>query len=304
MNTLPTLTICLITVDPQRTYKDLIASPAFPSALSARITKVVGIDKIRKKWSQYEAQRKLFAEYDIFLADDRIVTQLPALLGKTFYKSTAKRPVPVNIAAPAPKEKKKRKGEKEAKRGAGSVEQVVKAIEKGISGAVVHLAPSTNTAVRIGYASWTPEQIADNVEAVVTGLVEVVPKKWRGVRSVYIKGSETTALPIWLTDELWVDEDRVLGEEQVKQIAEANVSKKRKSRGIEASGTVIGEKPEKKVKKQKLVEGNDDKLDQEIAARKEKLRKQKAEAALDGEDVVVAVKEKSKKVKKGKGVVA
>ena len=55
LNTSSTSKICLITADPQRTYKDIVASPAFPSELSSRIGKVVGIDKLKKKWSQYEA---------------------------------------------------------------------------------------------------------------------------------------------------------------------------------------------------------------------------------------------------------
>jgi ribosome biogenesis protein UTP30 len=48
-----------------------------------------------------------------------------------------------------------------------------------------------------------------------------------------------------------------------------------------------------------LGESNDDKLDKEIAARKEKLRKQKEEAA---KDVVDEVPKASKKSKKGKAV--
>jgi ribosome biogenesis protein UTP30 len=301
LNTSSNLRICLITADPQRTYKDIIASPAFPSELSARISKVVGVDKIRKKWTQYEAQRKLFAEHDIFLADDRIIIQLPKLLGKTFYKSTTKRPIPVSIQAqPARTDGKriaKAKDSDREKRGAGEAKDIAKEIEKAIGSALVHLTPSTNTAIRVGYSGMKPEELAENIKAVSEVLIEkFVVKKWRGVRALHVKGAETASLPIWLADELWVDGKDVLGEEEVKQIAEANVGKKRKARAIEGAPV---EEEGKKEKKRKLVESNDNNLDKEIAVRKEKLRKQKAEAALDSGD---EVPKPSKKSKKGKEI--
>ncbi|KAH9208795.1 ribosomal protein L1p/L10e family-domain-containing protein [Leptodontidium sp. 2 PMI_412] len=301
LNTSPTTTICLITADPQRTYKDLIQDPSFPPALAQRITKVVGVSKLKKKYNQYEAQRKLYAEHDIFLADDRIITQLTKLLGKTFYKGTTKRPIPVDIAEPAPKVDGKRvsrakpsgegKGEgATGGRGAGSAKAVAAEIERAIKSAVVSLTPSTQTSVRVGYASWDAGKLAANIEAVALGLIEShVPKKWRGVRSLHVKGPETAALPIWLADELWVDEKDVLGEEEARsKIQAANVGKKRKSGVLEGVDAVIagagvaGEG--KKSKKQKVLplkESNDDNLDKEIKLRKEKLKKQKAEAAVD-----------------------
>jgi ribosome biogenesis protein UTP30 len=302
LNTSSNLRICLITADPQRTYKDLVASPAFPSALSARISKVVGVDKIRKKWTQYEAQRKLFAEHDIFLADDRIIIQLPKLLGKTFYKSTTKRPIPVSIQAQAPRTDGKRiakaKDSDREKRGAGEAKDMAKEIEKAIGSALVHLSSSTNTAIKVGYSGMKPEELAENIEAVSDVLIEkFVVKKWRGVKALHVKGAETASLPIWLTDELWVDGKDVLGEE-AKKISEANVGKKRKARAIEGAPVEEG-KEAKKEKKRKLVESNDNNLDKEIAARKEKLKKQKAEAALDSGD---EVPKPSKKSKKGKEI--
>jgi ribosome biogenesis protein UTP30 len=301
LNSSANTTICLITADPQRIYKDLVASPAFPAALSKRISKVVGVKKIQNKWTQYEAQRKLYAEHDIFLADDRIVTRLPQLLGKTFYGNTIKRPIPVSIQpALANAEGKKitrTEGEKGETRGAAQPKTVAAAIEKAIQCTYVHLSPSTQTSIRVGYSNWSAEKLAENIEAVVEVLVEkFVPKKWRGVKAFHVKGAETAALPIWLASEMWVDEGDVLGEEEVKTIEEAKVSKKRKGRAL-VNGEVEGEKG----KKQKLLESNDDKLDEEIKARKEKLRLQKLEAMVD-EDADSFIPKASKKSKKPKEI--
>jgi ribosome biogenesis protein UTP30 len=297
LNTSSTSTICLITADPQATFKEIVSSPAFPSALSARVTKVVGISKIKEKFNQYEAQRKLFAEHDIFLADDRIITMLPKALGKTFYKSTVKRPIPVSLSEQAPRTDGKRIARAKVAKGRvqlspGTPQAIAAEIEKAIQSAVVNLSPSTNTSVRVGYASWDAEKLAENVEAVANGLIEkFVTKKWRGVRAIHIKGPETASLPIWLADEMWVDENDVLEEGAV---VEANVGKKRKARALE---DVKAEVKEGKGKKQKLLESNDDNLDKEIALRKEKLRKQKEEAARDVEDDVPKATKKSKKRK-------
>ncbi|CAI6091228.1 hypothetical protein V2G26_005409 [Clonostachys chloroleuca] len=292
-------TICLITADPQRAYKDIVASDEFPQALGKRITRVVGLSKLKAKFSQYEAQRKLLSEHDIFLADDRIINRLPKVLGKTFYKSTLKRPVPVVLQAgkqaKVDGKRPKRKAEGGAVNAASPV-QIAKEVEKAVGSALVNLSPTTNTAVRIGYSGWTAEQIAENVEAVVEALVgKWVPQRWRNVRGIYIKGPETAALPIWLTDELWLDNKDVISNEEAAAVAvarkeKANIGKKRKSIGQSEEESKEQEeeveepqkKKSKKVKKD-LPDGDDDKLNKQIADRKAKLKKQKAAAkkALD-----------------------
>ncbi|TVY60853.1 putative ribosome biogenesis protein [Lachnellula suecica] len=306
LNTAANKTICLITADPQRTYKDIVASPAFPSALAARITKVVGVSKIRSKHGQYEAQRKLKAEHDIFLADDRIVTGLPKVLGKTMYKGGSKRPIPISIAAPTPETDGKRikRAKGEDSQDAASPQAIAREIEKALAGTVVHLSPSASTSVKIGYSNWEAAQLAENVEAVANALIEKhVPQKWRGVKALHIKGERTAALPIWLADELWVTEADVITEEQENVLKVANVGKKRKAIESVPVEDVAVESKKSKAKKQKLLpESNDDKLDQEIAARKEKLKKQKAQAAMDVE--MVDVPKASKKSNKQKAEAA
>ena len=209
------MSICLITNDPQRAFKDLIASPEFPSTqLRGQITRVIAISKLRARYKAFESVRQLFSSHDVFLADDRVVTMLPKLLGKVFFKSTAKRPIPVRISG-------KRAGEIKAKTAeAANVKidarpvtavELAKELQKALDSALVNLSPSTNTSVRIGKAGWTPEMIKENVTTVVEGLVtKIVPAGWRGVRALHLKGGSTAALPIWLADELWSGEGDVL----------------------------------------------------------------------------------------------
>ncbi|KAK6828464.1 electron transfer flavoprotein alpha-subunit [Apiospora arundinis] len=277
----PQLSICLISASPQRAYKNLIASEDFPEEWRKRIDRVIDLTKLTAKYKRYEEQRKLFAEHDIFLGDSRIINRLPKALGKVFYKTTAKRPISVDLQSREDKKTKKTKGDDSVN--TCTAAEMAAEIEKSVGAVQVHLSPSTNTAVRIGYASWTAEQIAENAEAVANELVKkLIPQQWKNVKSIYIKGPESAALPIWLTDELWLEEKDVVadGSEEAKALMapeKANVGKKRKS----LDGTSEPETAPKKAKKSKLstkAEPAGDDLDKEIAERKSKLKKQKAAA--------------------------
>jgi ribosome biogenesis protein UTP30 len=272
---------------------------------------------LRAKFKAYEAQRKLFSEHDVFLADDRIINRLPKALGKSFYKSTTKRPVPVVLmaqrekvdgkrvaaAAAAPKGAGARKPKRDPVESVNArpIPEIVAEVQKAIGAALVHLSPSTNTAVKVGYAGWEPEKIAANVGTVARELVDrFVPQKWQNVRNLYVKGPETAALPIYQTDELWLDDSKVVPEGQQPPSAlpgkgqgalgeKPNVGKKRKSLDAapEAAAAeeepVKEERPKKKAKKVVVPESNDDALDKEISERKAKLRKQKKAAAKKAE---------------------
>lgn len=308
-------TICLITADPQRTFKDAIDHPSFPADLRPRITRVIGLSKLKSKYKQYEERRQLFGEHDIFLADDRIVTLLPQILGKTFYSGGSKRPVPVNIAAPrkrdasgktvklAPGEKKAPKKDGEGSSGASPAD-IAKEITKALSSALIHLAPGTSTSVKVAKANMTPEQVAQNIDAVLTGLSEkFIPKGWRNIRSINIKGPNSASYPIWEAGELWLDEEDVLEEKKrmfgnkgtkaikstkeavdaPKGIEEAAKTHAKLKRKAEASDKPAADKHTKKKRKAEV----DEKLAAELALRKDRLKKQKAEALAEvGEDVV------------------
>ncbi|GAP92382.2 putative electron transfer flavoprotein alpha-subunit [Rosellinia necatrix] len=267
--------ICLIVADPQRHYKNLVADPEFPDELRKSVSRVIDFGKLKKKFSAYEAQRALYAEHDIFLGD-------------------TKRPVPIEIQARIPKSAGKRVKPTKGEVNSCTPVQLSGEVKRAVAAALVHISPSTNHAVKIGYASWKPEELAANADKVVSVVVnKLVPGGRKNVRSIYLKGPETVALPIYLTDELWVDKKNdVLDEEAEKARAllagqKANVGKKRKS--LEGAVEEAEPAPKKSKKsraeksKAEVAESNDDKLDKEIAERKAALKKQKkaAKKALD-----------------------
>ncbi|KAJ9321567.1 hypothetical protein DTO027B5_3510 [Paecilomyces variotii] len=288
LNAAPSLSICLITADPQRAFKDVIADPAFPSSLSSRINRVIGFSKLKARYQSFESRRQLLAEHDVFLADDRIIMRLVPTLGKIFYKSS-KRPIPVRIAGiekvdgkRVKKDPKKKSANDEKDASVASPLIVAKEIEKALNSAPVHLAPSATTAIRVGVSNFTPQQLQENIEAVVKGLTEkFITKGWRNIKAIHIKGPNTIAMPIWLASELWVEETDVLEDAAETKAIEGANDKKRKSSAEEPK--LLEEN--KKKKKSKTADDEDDAA--ALAARKQKLQQQKAKALQDGGDAAI-----------------
>lgn len=280
LNSSPSLSVCLITADPQRAVKDIVADPTFPQELSSRIEKVIGFSKLKARYQSFESRRQLFSEHDIFLADERIITRLGPTLGKIFYKSS-KRPIPIRIAdiekvdgKRVKKDPKNKPAKDERSAGFASPLTVAKEIERTLQCASVQLAPSTTAAVRVGSSNFTPDQLSANIAAVVNGMTEkFVTKGWRNIKALHVKGANTMAMPIWLASELWVEDADVKEEDETPAI-EDKKNKKRKSTGDEK---LLEEKKSKKSK------ATDDDEAASGAARKEKLKQLKASALEDGE---------------------
>ncbi|KAJ8107703.1 hypothetical protein ONZ43_g6649 [Nemania bipapillata] len=278
--------ICLIVADvrvpklhtPQRHYKNLVADSEFPDDLRKNVSRIIDFGKLKKKYASYESQRAL------------------------------KRPVPIEIQARIPKSAGKRAKPTKGEVNSCTAIQLSGEIKRAVAAALVHLSPSTNHAVKIGYASWKPEELAANAERVVSVMVnKLIPGGRKKVRSIYLKGEahgstlvrpsanhcigpETVALPIYLTDELWVDKEKdVVDDDSEKAKAllageKANIGKKRKSLEGAVEETEPVPKKSKKSKPAEVPESNDDKLDKEIADRKAALKKQK-KAAKKAQDV-------------------
>ena len=189
-----TTTVCLIVKDPQRRFKDLVAS----AGLSSVVTRVIGVGKLQKKYKAFENRRQLLNSHDVFLADDRIITMLPAALGKTFYRQTAKIPLPLPIAA-----------------GNDSPSHLERQVEKALESTYLHLSPAATTTIRVALSSMTPEQMVENIVRVVEDLTsKKVPGGWKNVKSLHIKYPSSASLPIYMAADIYGEEDVLTPEEQ------------------------------------------------------------------------------------------
>ena len=82
---------CLIVKNPKADAKKFLKLYGHDS-----IQKVLDITALKDKYRSFESRRKLRDSYDVFLCDERVLPQLPALLGKTFF-DVKKFPIPVEL---------------------------------------------------------------------------------------------------------------------------------------------------------------------------------------------------------------
>ncbi|KAF9345434.1 hypothetical protein BGX34_004779 [Mortierella sp. NVP85] len=165
----PDAEICLFVKDPQREYKNLLEEKKVTA-----VSKVIGVSKLRANYKPYEAKRQLCASYGMFLADARVVTILPKLIGKTFFLKK-KQPIPVDMT----------KGD------------LKKEIARALGSTYMHLTPGTCTAVKVGLTSQSAAEITANIETAIPHIIEKIPRKWKNVQAINLKTNNSIALPIY-----------------------------------------------------------------------------------------------------------
>lgn len=159
--------LCVITKDPQREFKDKLAAESVRA-------KVIGISKLKKKYVPFEAKRQLRAQYDIFVADQRVLPMLPPLLGKSFFKAR-KLPVAINLT------KKNLRAE----------------LEKTVGGSFYRRSKGTSNAFKVGISSQSQQMLVENVVAAVEQVVDLTPKKWSNILNLHLRALNSVALPFY-----------------------------------------------------------------------------------------------------------
>jgi len=161
--------VCFFCKDPQKTYKELLLKTHPVPGL----TKVIGIDKLRRNYKTVEAQRALADAFDLFLCDRNVVEMMPKILGATFYKKKKKPPIPVRINKSDPKTP----------------------IEKAIHGTPLRIPTGASVAVKIGKCSMPEEHLIANAAAVISHVVKYLERT--PVQSISVQATDAPALPIW-----------------------------------------------------------------------------------------------------------
>lgn len=138
------------------------------------ISNVIKISKLKSDYREFEAKRKLCNSYDVFFADRRVIPLLPGLIGRKFFKKK-KFPLDLDLTHKNWKEQ----------------------IEKACCSAMLFLSTGTCSVVKVARTSMDKHEIVENVVAAIDGIPEVVPKKWKNIRSFHLKLLESVSLPIY-----------------------------------------------------------------------------------------------------------
>ncbi|WFD34445.1 proteasome-interacting protein cic1 [Malassezia cuniculi] len=194
--------VCLLTKDPQREYKDLLVEKNIKS-----ISRVVGVEKLRGKFKPFDARRELVRDHDLFLADERIVPMLPKLCGNVFFDAR-KFPVPVDI------EHRNR---------------LKASIERAIASTYYLQNKGSCSTIKIGFLNrHTPEQLVENLATALPAVVAKIPGKWSNVQNIEVKTGRSAALPIWNTslgkgaDSRWAPVEREDAKRKREELVEDN----------------------------------------------------------------------------------
>lgn len=170
------LSVCVITKDPQRYFKDQIN----PMGLKS-VTKIIGISKLRTKFKSFEAKRVLRSSFDLFVADSRIVPMLPKVLGKTFF-AKKKQPVTVQLEE-------------------SNSEGMKKEIKNAIEATFFFRASGSTTSIIVGSVGQRSEHIASNIESVIKQLGSKIPGGLSAIRLIHLKTKDSAAIPIYVRSE-------------------------------------------------------------------------------------------------------
>lgn len=70
-------------------------------------------------------------------------------------------------------------------------------IDRVCGSALLFINTGTCSVVRVARGSMEREEIVENVMGAINGVIEFIPKKWKNVRSLHLKFSESVALPLY-----------------------------------------------------------------------------------------------------------
>ncbi|GLJ47172.1 hypothetical protein SUGI_0995830 [Cryptomeria japonica] len=138
------------------------------------ISNVLKYSKLRTHYHSFEARKKLFESFDIFMADKSVIPLLPKALGKGFFKKK-KNPIPVDL----------------------SHKQWRAELELACGSAFLNFGKGTCCFGKIARVSQTRQEIVENVVGFIDGLASVIPKKWGNIRALHLKSLESLALPLY-----------------------------------------------------------------------------------------------------------
>lgn len=166
------VSVGLLVKDPQREVKDLLIERGIKS-----VSRVVGVSKLKGKFKPYDARRALVSDHDLFLADARIVPNLPNLCGKVFFDAR-KNPITVDLT---------KKGDRLAQE-----------LDSAISATTWLQNKGSCSTVKLGYLQkHSAEQLVENLMAALPAVLSKVKGGWENVHNLDVKTGNSAALPVW-----------------------------------------------------------------------------------------------------------
>ena len=175
---------CLIIKDPERAAAASTSASSSSSSAGIKeyfaahpvpgLTRILTVHKLRSEYSRFKDRRELLQLYDLFLADDRVLPVLPAVLGSKFFDKK-KQPMPVDLR----------------------LRDKAREVQAALSSTAMFVPAGSCLVLRVGRTSFSRQQVEDNVAGCVEAVVHRLPGKWRNVQMVGLKTRDSITIPVY-----------------------------------------------------------------------------------------------------------
>lgn len=161
--------VCFLAKDPQKQFKELLLrTHPVPG-----ITKVIGLDKLKRNYKTAESKRALADAFDLFLVDSRIVEMMPKVLGPIFYTKKLKRPIPVRLKLQDP----------------------VPNLQNAINSTTLRVPTGPCVGVKFGRCSMGEDELVANAGAVISFVSKYLAAN--PVQTISVQATDSPALPVY-----------------------------------------------------------------------------------------------------------
>ncbi|XP_072523450.1 ribosomal L1 domain-containing protein 1 [Salminus brasiliensis] len=140
--------------------------------------KVIPFKALKTEYKSFEAKRRLLGNFDLFLADARILRRLPSHIGKHFYE---RKKVPLSV-------------DLESK-------HMVRDMERLIQGTTLKVTKKGSCCmVRVAHTGMTTDEVVENIVTAVNTVSSKLHMKGKCIKVIHLKSHTSVALPIYTSD--------------------------------------------------------------------------------------------------------
>ncbi|KAI7905297.1 ribosomal protein L1/ribosomal biogenesis protein [Cokeromyces recurvatus] len=175
---------CLFTKNNQQKHKDLIKEKKIKG-----VHKVIDLKHLKKQYNTPDLKQKLMEEFDMFMAQKQIISDLYKVLGKEVYKKR-REPIPIDIYKP----------------------DLQKEILRTAKSTYMNFHTGSCYAVKIATTMQSYQIAFENFMSAYQKIIEATPGGEENIRSFQIKTANSTSLPIYDVKEDYIE--KIIEEEE------------------------------------------------------------------------------------------
>lgn len=204
VDSLENKSVLLVTKDPSIPYREKLTAKGSPT--EDVFSDIISFKRLKSQAKDGRKLRKIFRDYDIVVADNRIHKFLPEVLGFQFFHKNKKIPYMVQMALPE-QDAVLTRGKKSTKLKDDRCDpKYVKSQMKAIVRNASFVAPHNGTCVvlKVGYTNWSTSDLLTNINDAVNYLTsqKYLPvggmlRSLKNIESVHLKTSDSISLPLY-----------------------------------------------------------------------------------------------------------